>query len=91
MWRELSRKYKARLIIIECICLDETIHRARVKARVRDLHGIPEVKWEDILKRKSETVTWDEPTLVVDSMNDQADNLVKALNYVSKSGWINKY
>jgi hypothetical protein len=83
MWRDLSKKYEAKLIIIECICSNGTTHKARIKARVRSIHGIPEVKWADVLKRKSEAVAWDEPTLVIDSINDRAENYFKALKYVS--------
>jgi predicted kinase len=83
MWRNLSKKYKAKLIIIDCICSNETTHKAKIKARVRSIHGIPEVKWADVLKRKSEAVAWDEPTLVIDSINDKAENYFKALKYVS--------
>ncbi len=82
MWRKLSAKYDAKLVIIECV-LDETIHKQRVKARVRNMHGLPEVIWSDVEARKSEYVEWEQEKLVLDSGNGLEENLEKALEYIN--------
>lgn len=83
MWHELSANSHAKLIIIECICSDEEIHKKRIEARVRNLHGIPEVTWNDVLKRKEEYIAWDVPVLSIDSINDPRSNLNTALSYIA--------
>jgi predicted kinase len=44
-WRNLASKYQADCKIIECVCADETVHRRRIEARVRDIDGMPEISW----------------------------------------------
>src|ERR1700678_2949730 len=39
-WRDLAGKYRADLKIIECICANETVHRRRIEARVRNIPGM---------------------------------------------------
>lgn len=80
-WHDLSVKYSARLIIIECV-LDPKIHRERIESRVRNMHGIPEVTWEDVENRRKEYLEWTEPRLIVDSGKDSKENLNKALEYI---------
>jgi predicted kinase len=40
-WRKLSMKYRANLKIIECVCADQTVHRRRIEARVRNIDECP--------------------------------------------------
>jgi predicted kinase len=81
MWHQLAREYRAELIIIECR-LDAHIHKKRVEDRVRNLHGIPEVTWEDIEQRRAEYLPWQEEVLIVDTANAIQDNLAKVLNHI---------
>lgn len=46
-WRNLSKKYRAKLIAIECV-LDSGLRKKRLKSRARNLHGIAEVTWQDV-------------------------------------------
>ncbi len=82
MWHELENKHDAKLIIIECI-LDPNIHKKRVESRVRNLHGIPEVTWEDVENRRKEYLEWEEERLILDTANSIENNLEKALEYVN--------
>ena len=81
MWRELSDRHGARLIIIECV-LDRDIHKARIESRVRNMQGIPEVTWADVEKRRNEYLKWEEKRLVLDTSDSPANNLKKALEYI---------
>ena len=85
MWRSLSVRFDARLIIIEC-ALDRDLHKKRIEARVRHMHGIPEVTWNDVENRRKEYVTWEEARLLLDTSDRVEDNLGKALDYISAQG-----
>lgn len=81
MWHDLSNKYHSKLIIIECV-LDRELHRKRIKARVRNMHGIPEITWDDVENRRKEYLPWEEERLIIDTSNNIEDNLDKVAKYV---------
>jgi predicted kinase len=82
-WRSLAAKYRAGLKIIECICADETIHRARVEARVRGIAGMPEISWARVLQRRAEYEPWTDARLTLDTSIETPDKLIaEALNYL---------
>lgn len=66
IWHNLSDKHNAKLIIIECV-LDQKVHQERIETRVRNMHGIPEVTWEDVENRRKEYLKWEEERLVLDT------------------------
>jgi predicted kinase len=68
MWRELATAHGVPLIVIECVCSDPAHHRRRLAHRSRGL-GLPEPRWRDVVRRRTEWVPWREPVLVVDSMD----------------------
>jgi predicted kinase len=78
MWRQLAAEHDAALTIIECI-LDPEIHRSRIEARVRDLHGIPEVTWSDVEERRVEYAQWHEERHVLDTSRPVADVVAEAV------------
>lgn len=82
MWHGLEKKYNTRLIIIECV-LDNDLHKQRIKARVRNIQGIPEVTWVDVEKRRREYLEWKENRLIINTANDEETNLDKAMEYIS--------
>lgn len=85
MWRNLSNKHNARLIIIECI-IDSETHKNRIESRVRHIHGIPEVTWKDVENRRAAYTAWkDERLLVLNTSNTREHNLGKALEYIEIS------
>lgn len=81
MWKRLSETYKAKLIIIECK-LEEDLHRERVRLRVRNIHGIPEVTWENIEEIKRYYLEWNEERLILDSSNSSIKNTKTAIDYI---------
>ncbi len=82
MWRNLSKEYRADLVIIECV-LDPVLHKKRIEARVRGMRGIPEVTWEDVQARRKEYQEWEEDRLVLDTANSRPGNLKRALAYLA--------
>lgn len=83
MWHGLEKKHNARLIIIECV-LDKDLHKLRIEARVRNMHGIPEVTWEDVEERRREYLEWQEDRLIINTTNNEEINLKKALEFISE-------
>ena len=83
MWEKLAKGYDAKLIIIECV-VDEKLHKKRLKKRVRNLHGIAEITWEDVEVRKKDYVPWTQERLVVDTAKENKKILEEALKYIKK-------
>jgi len=81
MWHGLEEKFNAKLIIIECI-LPEDEHKRRIESRVRNIHGISEVTWEDVENRKKEYLEWTEPRLVLDTSKIEKNDVSEALDYI---------
>ncbi|HTB00589.1 MAG TPA: AAA family ATPase [Bradyrhizobium sp.] len=82
-WRSLAAKYRAGLKIIECICADETIHRARIEARRRNIPGMPEITWARVLERRAEYEPWTDARLTLDTSIETPDKLIaEAANYL---------
>jgi predicted kinase len=81
MWHNLVRTQHATLIIIECV-LDRVLHKKRIEARIRNMHGIPEVSWEDVENRRQQYLPWKEERLVLDTANTQEISINKALDYI---------
>ena len=85
-WRKLASKYQADLKIIECICADETVHRRRIEARVRNIDGMAEVTWARVIERRAEYQAWTDRRLTLDTSIDAPESLLaEALNYVGAS------
>jgi predicted kinase len=83
VWRSLAAKHRADLKIIECVCADETMHRSRVEARVRNIEGMPELTWARVQARKAEYQAWTDARLIVDTSADTPEKLLaEALHYV---------
>jgi len=83
-WRRLAAKHHAQLKIIECVCADEAIHRQRIEKRVRNIAGLPEVAWTDVLKRRAEYEAWADARLVLETSRASPEqSLSEALAYTS--------
>jgi predicted kinase len=80
-WRQLTEQYRADWRVIECICSDEAIHRARLKDRRRNIPGWHELEWSDIEKVKGYYSPWTLPRLVLDMVYPVKENLFKAIAY----------
>ena len=84
-WRNLAAKHRADLKIIECVCMDQTVHRRRVEARVRNIAGMPELTWARVLARQAEYEPWTDARLILDTSPTAPENLLaEALNYLRR-------
>ena len=80
-WEHLSKRYQARLRVIECICSDESFHRLQLSRRERHIPGWYELQWADVEKVKSYYVPWSQDRLVLDMMDPFEQNLSNAIQY----------
>jgi len=83
MWQALAKKLGVPLIIIECIVSNKNLHKTRIEERVRGIHGIPEVTWDDVDKREKEYIVWEEEKLILDAVNPLAENIKQVLQYIA--------
>lgn len=81
IWQNLSKKFKANLIIIECIS-DISLHKKRINSRVRNMHGIPEVTWKRVIEIKKIYIPWKSKRLIIDSGKPKKDNILEILKYI---------
>jgi predicted kinase len=81
-WRELAEKYNAKWLIVECVCSDEKVHRARLGSRQRGIPGWYELDWSDVERVKGYYHPWDEDRLILDAMGPLEDNLKLVFEYL---------
>lgn len=82
-WRETAERFAARLILIECVCSDETVHRERVERRVRGIPGWHEIGWDHVERMAAEARPLSADRLIVDAMKPIDDNLRRVLSYIN--------
>lgn len=80
-WRQLAGQYNADYRVIECICSDESLHRARLNERQRHIPGWHELEWSEVERVKGYYVPWEGGHLVLDMANSFTDNFLKAKIY----------
>ena len=80
-WRQLAKQYSADRRVIECICSDESIHRARLKERQRNIPGWHELEWSEVERVKQYYSPWEGEHLVLDMTNPFDENFLKAKTY----------
>jgi predicted kinase len=81
-WRALAAEYGAPFHVIECVCPDDAAHRARIEGRERRIPGWYELTWEAAAASRANYVPLPEPKLMLDTMDDHAANLARALAFV---------
>ena len=83
-WRKLAAKYRADLKIIECICVDQAIHRRRIDARIRNIDGMAEVDWARVEQRRAEYEAWTNARLTLDTSAEPPERLLaEAIRYLA--------
>jgi hypothetical protein len=74
-WRQLAEQHQARLVVVECVCSDDTEHRRRVEGRRRGIPGWHEVGWGHVERMLAEYPRLGAVDLVVDAMDPVEVNL----------------
>ena len=83
LWRETAEHFSARLSLIECVCSDQAVHRARLESRVRGIPGWHEVGWDHVELMRAEVPPLTVGRLIVDAMKPVEDNLRRVLSYIA--------
>jgi predicted kinase len=80
-WKGLCEQYRVEWRVVECICSDESIHRALLSSRKRHIPGWHELQWTDVEKVKGYYLPWEGERLILDMLNPFDENLSKAIAY----------
>ena len=84
-WRALAEELEADRFVIECICSDQDIHKARLSERKRNIPGWPELDWSEVERVRGYFEPWSEDRLILDSVEQLACNVQKAVRYVENA------
>ncbi len=85
-WRELAEKYNAEWMVIECICSDESLQRARLNQRQRGIPGWHELTWSEVERVKDYYLSWEEDRVIVDAVHSLEENLEIIFDYLLRGG-----
>jgi predicted kinase len=80
-WRALVETHHAAWRVIECVCSDAAIHRARLIGRRRGIPGWHELEWSEVERVRAYYIPWEEDHLVLDAIDPFERNLQAALSY----------
>jgi predicted kinase len=74
-WRDTAKRCAARLVEIELICSDTSVHRRRIESRPADgVSGHSQPTWDEVVTLDYEP--WDREHLVLDTAGEDVDRLV---------------
>jgi predicted kinase len=74
-WRQTALRSSARIVEIELVCSDLSLHRQRVESRSTDISGLKLPTWDEVVSRHYEP--WDREHLVLDAADSLPDHLVE--------------
>jgi predicted kinase len=83
LWRDTADEFAARLSVIECVCSDEAMHRARIEGRTRGIPGWHEIDWDHVERMRAEIPPLTADRLIVDAMESVETNLRRVLDYIA--------
>lgn len=81
-WRDLAAGHQAHWHVIECVCSNEAVHRARLGARRRGIPGWYELEWEEVERVRGYYEPWQEEHLTLDMIVPLPDNIEASLAYL---------
>lgn len=84
-WRDMAAEYRTPLVLVECVCSDEALHRRRIEERRRQIPGfVYEPSWADVAAREYEPCA--DARLVLDAVRPIEENIARAVAYVRSCG-----
>jgi predicted kinase len=81
-WRELAERCGAAFRMVECVCSNESLHRARLAGRQRGIPGWYELDWAEVERVRGEYEPLTDERLLVDMVRPLNDNLAAVLAYL---------
>lgn len=83
-WQELTARFDARLVVIQCECSDVGIHQRRIVGRQRGIPGWHEVDWEHVERMRIEFPPLSGQHFTLDTaVGDVDDNVATALRHIN--------
>lgn len=81
-WRARVGEHGGRLVVVECVCGDEALHRRRIEGRHRGIPGWHEVGWDHVERMRAELrpVSTDLTLDAVDPLEVNLDRLAAAVD-----------
>lgn len=76
-WRDAVDEHDGRLVVVECWCSDESLHRTRLESRTRGIPGWHEVGWDHVERMRAEYPPLTAPDLRVDAADPLDANLLR--------------
>lgn len=74
-WRANVGAQGGRLVVAECVCSDQTVHRRRVEGRQRGIPGWHEIGWDHVERMRAEFRPVADKQLVLDAVDPLDHNL----------------
>jgi predicted kinase len=81
-WLELADSYGAALKVIECVCSDAALHRARIEGRDDSIPGWPDPDWDHVEAMRARYAPWAGERLILDAVLPFEKNLRAAKHLV---------
>jgi predicted kinase len=85
-WRRGADDRGARLVVVECVCSDESVHRRRIEGRRRDIPGWHEVGWDHVERMRAEYRPVTDPQLTLDAVRPVERNLGALSDLLTRRG-----
>jgi predicted kinase len=82
-WAELCAQYGGELTVIECVCSDSELHRARISRRRERIPGWPDPDWDHAEAMRERYEPWARDRLVLDSADPYEANLQTAIRFLA--------
>lgn len=83
VWIDCAKRLEVPLVVIECVMKDTDLHRKRLKARVRNLHGFDEITWERVQERQKAYTPWQRDVLAIEMSGDLEVNLERVFDFIA--------
>jgi predicted kinase len=81
-WRDDAERHGGRLLVVQCVCSDESVHRSRIEGRRRDIPGWHEVGWDHVERMRAEFRPVTAPDLTLDAVDPLDSNLTELTDLV---------
>ncbi|MFC6357391.1 AAA family ATPase [Luethyella okanaganae] len=86
-WRELAVRAGVMLRVVEVVCSDEEVHKARLERRVRNLPHFEELTWRAVEQSLDGYEPWTGPSssmprVTIDSVESLGSNVDSVLSFI---------
>jgi len=84
-WSEIAAEHGVPFRVVECVCSDVDVHRARVNGRIRAIPGWYELEWANVEVSRARYEPLAVDKIVVDGVDPLDDNLARVRAYIEEA------